>query len=86
MNSDFEDSAYVRAALQRALRKQKLRKRWQRAIGIALLMAGYVCLAVPADTPSSWLMLRVVIGFSLLFAGFIVAIGPTVSALMGNHD
>lgn len=86
MTSDFEDSAYARAARQRALRKQKLRKRWQQAIGIVLLMAGYVCLAVPADTPSSWLMLRVVSGFVLLFAGFIVAIGPAISTLMGNHD
>lgn len=86
MTSDFEDSAYARAARQRALRKQKLRKRWQQTAGIALLMAGYACLAVPADTASSWLMLRVVGGFVLLFAGFVVAIGPTVSALMGNHD
>lgn len=84
MTSQFEDSAYARAALQRALGTQKTRRRWQQLAGIVLLLAGYACLAVPADTPNEWLMLRVVIGFSLLFAGFVVAIEPTVTALMGD--
>ena len=51
-----------------------------------LLLVGYVCLAVPAETPSEWLLLRVVGGFVLLFVGFAVAIGPTVTALLGHHD
>ncbi len=84
MTSQFEDSAYARAALQRALGTQKTRRRWQQLAGIVLLLAGYACLAVPAETPYEWLMLRVVCGFGLLFAGFVVAIEPTVTALIGD--
>ena len=59
-------------------------QRWQQLAGIVLLLAGYACLAVPAETPYEWLMLRVVCGFGLLFAGFVVAIEPTVTALIGD--
>jgi len=54
--------------------------------GLLLLLAGYASLAVSADTASEWLLLRVVGGFVLLFVGFTVAIGPTVAALLGDHD
>ena len=85
MPQDFEDSAYTRASLHRALRTRKQRRRWQQVAGIVLLLAGYASLAVSADTASEWL-LRVVGGFVLLFVGFTVAIGPTVAALLGDHD
>ena len=55
-------------------------------VGLLLLLAGYASLAVSADTASEWLLLRVVGGFVLLFVGFTVAIGPTVAALLGDHD
>lgn len=84
MTSEFEDSAYARAAMQRALQTQKTRHRWQQLAGVVLLLLGYACLAVPAETAHAWLMLRVVCGFGLLFVGFIVAIGPTVTALIGD--
>lgn len=86
MPQDFEDSAYARASLHRALHSRKMRRRWQQAIGILLLLAGYVSLAVSADSATEWLLLRVVGGFALLFVGFAVAIGPTVAGLLGNHD
>ena len=86
MPPDFEDSAYARASLHRALHTRKMRRRWQQAIGILLLLAGYMSLAVSSDTASEWLLLRVVGGFCLLFAGFVVAIGPTVAAILGDHD
>lgn len=86
MPQDFEDSAYARAALHRALRTRKMRRRWQQLVGILLLLAGYMSLAVSVDTASEWLLLRVVGGFCLLFAGFVVAIGPTVAAILGDHD
>ena len=86
MPQGFEDSAYTRASLHRALRARKQRRRWQQVAGILLLLAGYACLAVSADTASEWLLLRVVGGFVLLFVGFTVAIGPTVAALLGDHD
>lgn len=86
MPPDFEDSPYTRTSLHRALRTRRLRRRWQQFAGILLLLAGYMCLAVSADTPSDWLLLRVAGGFGLLFAGFVVAIGPTVTAILGDHD
>ncbi len=86
MPPDFEDSAYARASLHRALKVRKQRRRWQQLIGVLLLLAGYASLAVSADTASEWLLLRVVGGFVLLFVGFSVAIGPTVAALLGDHD
>jgi protein-S-isoprenylcysteine O-methyltransferase Ste14 len=86
MPQDFEDSAYTRASLHRALRTRKQRRRWQQVVGLLLLLAGYASLAVSADAASEWLLLRVVGGFVLLFVGFTVAIGPTVAALLGDHD
>ena len=86
MPQDFEDSAYTRASQHRALRTRKQRRRWQQVVGLLLLLAGYASLAVSADTASEWLLLRVVGGFVLLFVGFTVAIGPTVAALLGDHD
>ena len=86
MPQDFEDSAYTRTSLHRALRTRKQRRRWQQVVGILPLLAGYASLAVSADTASEWLLLRVVGGFVLLFVGFTVAIGPTVAALLGDHD
>ena len=86
MPQDFEDSAYARASLHRALHVRKMRRRWQQLVGILLLLAGYMSLAVSGDSATEWLLLRVVGGFVLLFVGFAVAIGPTVAALLGDHD
>ena len=86
MPQDFQDSAYARTSLHRALRARKQRRRWQQVVGLLLLLAGYASLAVSADAASEWLLLRVVGGFVLLFVGFTVAIGPTVAALLGDHD
>ena len=86
MTQDFEDSAYARASLHRALHARKMRRRWQQLVGILLLLAGYMSLAVSADSATEWLLLRVVGGFVLLFVGFAVAIGPTVAGLLGDHD
>ncbi len=86
MPQDFEDSAYARISMHRALRSRKTRRRWQQFVGILMLLAGYMSLAVSADTASEWLLLRVVCGFGVLFAGFVVAIGPTVSAILGDLD
>ena len=86
MPQDFEDSAYARASLHRALHVRKMRRRWQQLVGILLLLAGYMSLAVSGDSATEWLLLRVVGGFVLLFVGFAVAIGPTVAGLLGDHD
>ena len=86
MPTDFDDSAHLRDRQARSLRSRAARKRMQQMVGLLLLLVGYVCLAVPAETPSEWLLLRVVGGFVLHFVGFAVAIGPTVTALLGHHD
>jgi len=86
MPQDFEDSAHARASAHHVLRTRKARRRWQQFAGVLMLLAGYMSLAVTADTPSEWLLLRIVCGFGLLFAGFAVAIGPTVAAILGDHD
>ena len=86
MPTDFDDSAHLRDRQARSLRSRAARKRMQQVVGLMLLLVGYVCLAVPAETPSEWLLLRVVGGFVLLFVGFAVAIGPTVTAMLGHHD
>ncbi len=81
------DSEWQRFSVRHALRQRRLRRRWQQALGVLLLLAGYACLAVPASTAGEWLLLRVVGGFVLLFVGFAVAIGPLLSALLGTeHD
>ena len=51
-----------------------------------MLMLGYMSLAVTADTDTGWLLIRVVAGFALLFAGFAVAIGPLIASIFGDHD
>lgn len=86
MPENSDDSPYARTSLHRALHTRKLRRRWQQFVGILMLLAGYMSLAVSADTSNEWLLLRVAGGFGLLFAGFVVAIGPTVTAILGDHD
>ena len=83
---DFDDPLNTQAHMRRVLRLRKQRRRTQQVVGVLLLLAGYVCLAVSADTSSQWLLRRVAGGFLLIFAGFGVAIGPTISALLGDHD
>ena len=84
MTTDFEDSTRERRI--RTLRTRAARRRTQQLVGLLLLMAGYICLAIHSDSASDWLLLRVAAGFMLLFAGFAVAIGPTVSSLLSGHD
>jgi hypothetical protein len=55
-------------------------------LGISMLLAGYMSLAVTADTDSAWLLIRVVGGFGLLFAGFAVGIGPFIASILGDHE
>ncbi len=79
-----DDGAGQDARLHQLLRLKRARRRWQQLLGVALLLAGYACLAAPAGTPGDWLLIRVAGGFVLLFVGFAVAIGPLMSALLGD--
>jgi MFS family permease len=67
-------------------RARTMRRRVTIGVGLLLLMAGYALLAVSPDTPSQWVLIRVFVGFALLFVGFAVAILPILSRLTGGDD
>lgn len=84
--SRFGNSTQAEIRFQHALARRKARKRMQRMVGILMLLAGYMSLAISPDTATEWLLVRIVIGFGLLFGGFAVSIGPWVAAVFGDHD
>jgi hypothetical protein len=85
--SRFSDSTQAaESRFQYALARRKTRKRLQRIIGVSMLVAGYMSLAISPDTATEWLLTRIVIGFGLLFGGFAISIGPWVTAVFGDHD
>ena len=67
-------------------RSKVLRERGMQYIGIGLLLGGYAVLAVSPDTPSEWVLLRVALGFILLFAGFGLAVMPWLSRVSRGGD
>lgn len=81
-----DDHHPAQSRFQLALARRKTRKRLQRIVGILMLLAGYMSLAISPDTATEWLLIRIVCGFGLLFAGFAVSIGPWVAAVFGDHD
>lgn len=86
MKPDFNTTDFAETTFGQVAKRRKSRRRGQQVVGILMLMAGYMSLAVTADTDSGWLLIRVVGGFGLLFAGFGVAIGPVVASIFGDHD
>jgi hypothetical protein len=67
-------------------KKTAARQRVQEAIGFITLLTGYALLAVSPDTPSDWLLIRVVTGFVALFAGFVLAVLPFLTRLTGSDQ
>lgn len=86
MRTDFRASEFHVSDAVRAAKRRRSRQRVQQTVGVLMLLAGYLSLAVAPDSEQSWVLIRVVVGFVLLFGGFAVAIGPTVSAIMGDHE
>lgn len=86
MKSDFRNTEFAETTFGQVARRRKSKRRGQQFIGILMLMLGYMSLAVTADTDSGWLMIRVVVGFALLFTGFAVAISPFIDSIFGDHD
>jgi hypothetical protein len=84
--SRFGDSTQMESRFQYALARRKTRKRLQRVLGILMLLGGYMSLAITPDSASDWLLVRIVVGFGLLFGGFTVSIGPWVAAVFGEHE
>lgn len=80
-NTDFSETTFGQVA-----KRRKSKRRGKQLVGLLMLAAGYMCLAVTADTASMWLLVRVVGGFVLLFAGFAVAIGPLIASILGDHE
>jgi len=67
-------------------KKTAARQRVQEVIGFVILLSGYALLAVSPDTPSDWLLIRVVSGFVALLAGFVLAILPFLTRLTGSDQ
>ena len=67
-------------------RIKSMRRRVSLLVGLCLLFSGYALLAVSPDTPTDWVMLRVVAGFVLLFVGFATAISPFLAGLVGDDE
>jgi hypothetical protein len=74
-----------KALLQRHRRKS-VRRRGILIVGLCLLLTGYALLAVSPNTPTDWVMFRVVAGFALLFVGFATAVSPFLAALVGDDE
>ncbi len=74
------------APLTERYRTRVVRGRITIAIGMLILIAGYALLAVSPDTPSEWVLVRVFLGFALLFVGFAVAVMPLLARLTGGDD
>ncbi len=67
-------------------RSKSMRRRMSLIVGLCLLITGYALLAVSPNTPTDWVMLRVVGGFALLFVGFATAISPFLAGLVGDDE
>lgn len=81
-----QDADFAETTFGQVAKRRKSKRRGQQMLGISMLLAGYMSLAVTADTDSAWLLIRVVGGFGLLFAGFAVGIGPFIASILGDHD
>lgn len=79
--ADFAETAFGQAA-----KRRKSKQRGRQLVGVLMLAAGYMSLAVTADATSVWLLVRVVGGFALLFVGFAVLIGPFIASIFGDHE
>lgn len=77
---DHEDALLIRHRLAKARRRLTL------IVGVAMLLLGYASLAIQPDTPLDWVLLRVAVGFALLFIGFAVAVLPWLAHLFGDSD
>jgi len=78
MRSEIQD--ILRAHKKKLAKRQRIRE----VIGILILFGGYASLAVSPETPSDWLLIRVVGGFSALLAGFGLAILPILTRAVGG--
>lgn len=67
-------------------KKVATRQRIQEVAGFIVLLSGYALLAVNPDTPSDWLLIRVVLGFVALLAGFGMAIMPILTRVTGGDQ
>jgi hypothetical protein len=67
-------------------RSKSVRRRLGLVAGLCLLITGYALLAVSPDTPTDWVMFRVVAGFAFLFVGFATAISPFLAGLVGDDE
>ena len=80
MDSSFQDQLNYR------YQAKVVRRRFTVVIGLCILLAGYILLAVSPDTPTEWALVRVMLGFAFLFIGFAIAVLPLISRLTGSDE
>jgi hypothetical protein len=78
--NDREDSMLTRREAKAS------RRRLKSILGFFLLLAGYALLAISPDTPGEWVLIRVAVGFGLLFIGFGFAIMPWIARISGGEE
>jgi uncharacterized membrane protein len=76
----------LNAILEKRKKIATRRRRFKEMLGLLILLAGYLLLAVSPDTPSDWVAARVVVGFFALFAGFGLAILPILTRLTSVEE
>lgn len=69
-----------------AFQHRRRRRRIQQILGMAILFSGYAVLAVSPQTPTEWVLLRVVFGFFLLILGFSLSIFPMLTHFIRGDD
>jgi hypothetical protein len=81
MASGFRD-ALLQQREHSAAARRRTRQRWRVGLGLVAMGCGYLLLAISPDTPSEWLMPRVVLGFVCLLGGAGAALSPLLERLL----
>jgi hypothetical protein len=81
MPLDFRN-VQLKLQQQSAFARRRARQRWRIGLGLVAMGSGYALLAVSPETPSEWLMPRVVLGFVCLLGGAGAALSPLLERLL----
>ena len=81
MPSGFRQ-AQLASREQSAVARRRARQRWRIGLGLVAMGCGYALLAVSPETPSEWLMPRIVLGFVCLLGGAGAALSPLLERLL----
>ncbi len=86
MKPDFEHTEFAETSFAPTARQRKPKRRGRLVLGVLLLLAGYMSLAVTVDADTGWLWLRVLTGFVLLAGGLVLLIAPLASLFSRDRN